>query len=162
MKSTMKSAFAFIAVALMIMVAVVPMVGVFTEDSSAAVTVVPEVPSDKTITISGKVANAANGSIADVLVKVEGDGVSEYVLTTASGYSATVYSLGKDLTVSVVVDENKYAEITGKTTANPVLGYTFSEQKLMKVSASVIDVDFKAGYVAVSGNLEYKNVTEKY
>ncbi len=162
MKTKMKSAFAFIAVALMIMVAVVPMVGVFTEDSSAAVTVVPEVPSDKTITISGKVANAANGSIADVLVKVEGDGVSEYVLTTASGYSATVYSLGKDLTVSVVVDENKYAEITGKTTANPVLGYTFSEQKLMKVSASVKDVDFKAGYVAVSGNLEYKNVTEKY
>ena len=162
MKTKMKSAFAFIAVALMIMVAVVPMVGVFTEDSSAAVTVVPEVPSDKTITISGKVANAANGSIADVLVKVEGDGVSEYVLTTASGYSATVYSLGKDLTVSVVVDENKYAKITGKTTANPVLGYTFSEQKLMKVSASVKDVDFKAGYVAVSGNLEYKNVTEKY
>ena len=162
MKTKMKSAFAFIAVALMIMVAVVPMVGVFTEDSSAAVTVVPEVPSDKTITISGKVANAANGSIADVLVKVEGDGVKEYVLTTASGYSATVYSLGKDLTVSVVVDGDEYAKITGKTTANPVLGYTFSEQKLTKVSASVRDVDFKAGYVAVSGNLEYKNATDKY
>ena len=163
MKTKMKSAFAFIAVALMIMVAVVPMVGVFTEDSSAAVTVVPEVPSDKKITISGKVMGA-NGttSIADVLVKVEGDGVNEYVLTTTSGYSATVYSLGKDLTVSVVVDGDKYAEITGKTTANPVLGYTFSEQKLTKVSASVKDVDFKAGYVAVSGNLEYKNVTEKY
>ena len=162
MKSKMKSAFAIIAVALMIMVAVVPMVGVFTEDSSAAVTVVPEVPSDKKITISGKVANAANGSIADVLVKVEGDGVSEYVLTTASGYSATIYSLGKDLTVSVVVDGAEYAKITGKTTANPVLGYTFSEQKLTKVSASVRDVDFKAGYVAVSGNLEYKNATDKY
>ena len=33
MKSTMKSAFAFIAVALMIMVAVVPMVSVFTEEN---------------------------------------------------------------------------------------------------------------------------------
>ena len=70
MKSTMKSAFAFIAVALMIMVAVVPMVGVFTEDSSADVTVVPEVPSDKKITISGKVMGANGTSIADVLVKV--------------------------------------------------------------------------------------------
>ena len=162
MKTKMKSAFAFIAVALMIMVAVVPMVGVFTEDSSADVTVVPEVPSDKKITISGKVMGANGTSIADVLVKVEGDGVNEYVLTTNSGYVATVYSLGKDLTVSVVVEGDKYANITGKTTANPVLGYTFSEQKLTKVSVSVKDVDFKAGYVAVSGNLEYKNVTDKY
>ena len=162
MKTKMKSAFAFIAVALMIMVAVVPMVGVFTEDSSADVTVVPEVPSDKKITISGKVMGANGTSIADVLVKVEGDGVNEYVLTTNSGYVATVYSLGKDLTVSVVVEGGEYAKITGKTTANPVLGYTFSEQKLTKVSVSVKDVDFKAGYVAVSGNLEYKNVTDKY
>ena len=162
MKTKMKSAFAFIAVALMIMVAVVPMVGVFTEDSSAAVTVVPEVPSDKKITISGKVMGANGTSIVDVLVKVEGDGVNEYVLTTDSGYVATVYSLGKDLTVSVVVEGDEYANITGKTTANPVLGYTFSEQKLTKVSASVNDVNFKAGYVAVSGNLEYKNVTDKY
>ena len=47
MKSTMKSAFAFIAVALMIMVAVVPMVGVFTEDSSATTTVDPATDKNK-------------------------------------------------------------------------------------------------------------------
>ena len=41
MKTKMKSAFAFIAVALMIMVAVVPMVGVFTEDSSADAVAIP-------------------------------------------------------------------------------------------------------------------------
>ena len=38
MKTKMKSAFAFIAVALMIMVAVVPMVSVFSDEADAAVT----------------------------------------------------------------------------------------------------------------------------
>ena len=101
MKSTMKSAFAFIAVALMIMVAVVPMVGVFTEDSSATTTVDPATDKNE---IGLKVNVVGAGSSDKVKIAygsyafysaIAGD-TAEFTIREASVASLTISCVNED------------------------------------------------------------------
>ena len=158
MKTKMKSAFAFIAVALMIMVAVVPMVGVFTEDSSADAVAIPGTGK---ITIKGNVKDTS-GNIAGAMVKVTVDSNAIYGITDNSGnYSIDVYiNDAKDIVVEVVVGEDEmYAKVKGVADAkNPVQsndGRSFSTYNFKGVTVSLEKIDFVSGYVAVSGSLKY-------
>ena len=158
MKTKMKSAFAFIAVALMIMVAVVPMVGVFTEDSSADAVAIPGTGK---ITIKGNVKDTS-GNIADAMVKVTVDSKAIYGITDNSGnYSIDVYiDAAKDIDVEVVVGEDDtYADVKGVADAkNPVQsndGRSFSIYNFKEVTVNLEKIDFVSGYVAVSGSLKY-------
>ncbi len=161
MKTKMKSAFAFIAVALMIMVAVVPMVGVFTEDSSADAVAIPGTGK---ITIKGNVKDTS-GNIAGAMVKVTVDSKAIYGITDNSGnYSIDVYIGGaKDIKVEVVAgnddDDGIYAKVKGVAGAkNPVQtddGRSFNEYTFVGVTVGLEKIDFVSGYVAVSGSLKY-------
>ena len=167
MKSTMKSAFAFIAVALMIMVAVVPMVGVFTEDSSAETVIVP--PGTTTqITVKGTVSDSTSQKIQNALVEVEyGDSYYAYGITNSSGaYEIKVNYKTEDgyvdLRVTVISDENddqKYKALTGLTT-NPAKG-RFTQhnnyQVIENVKGDISGIDFMSGMISISGKLLYAN-----
>ena len=147
MKSTMKSAFAFIAVALMIMVAVVPMVGVFTEDSSAATTIVPA-DETKNITVEGTVYDSETQKIKDVLVKVSYGTYAEYGLTDNDGkYKIPVNFKGEsvDLTVDIVKNHDDYKKYSGLSTTNPVDGkFTgTTTQEVKGVTGNVTGIDFR-------------------
>ena len=165
MKTKMKSAFAFIAVALMIMVAVVPMVGVFTEDSSAATTIVPA-DETKNITVEGTVYDSETQKIKDVLVKVSYGTYAEYGLTGNDGkYKIPVNFKGEsvDLTVDIVKDSTDYKKYSGLET-NPVDG-KFTDtttQEVKGVTGNVTGIDFMSGYVTISGKLTYANTTVAY
>ena len=165
MKSTMKSAFAFIAVALMIMVAVVPMVGVFTEDSSAETVIVP--PGTTTqITVKGTVSDSTSQKIQNALVEVKyGNGHYAYGITNSSGaYEIKVnYKTADeyvDLRVSVVINNDaKYEALTGLAT-NPADG-RFTEvnnyQVIENVKGDISGIDFMSGMISISGKLLYAN-----
>ena len=101
MKSTMKSAFAFIAVALMIMVAVVPMVSVFTEENgvdaataddtnvlkNVEVTVWDVDTKDKSKLIAyGTIAQVWGGSMPSDVKKLTDDDESYYVYKKTGTY----------------------------------------------------------------------------
>ena len=101
MKSTMKSAFAFIAVALMIMVAVVPMVSVFTEENgvdaatadntnvlkNVEVTVWDVDTKDKSKLIAyGTIAQIWGGSMPSDVKKLTNDDESYYVYKKTGTY----------------------------------------------------------------------------
>ena len=159
MKTKMKSAFAFIAVALMIMVAVVPMVGVFTEDSSADAVAIPGTGK---ITVSGTVKDGSK-DIENALVKIEANSkLVGYGVTDNSGkYSIDLYIDDKlTFKVSVVTDAKAYASYMGADAINPAASYKFAEQTFTDVKADVgniENVNFKDGNVAISGKLLYKN-----
>ncbi|WP_400196579.1 hypothetical protein [Candidatus Methanarcanum hacksteinii] len=163
MKSTMKSAFAFIAVALMIMVAVVPMVGVFTEDSSADAVAIPGTGK---ITVSGTVKNGSDTAIENALVKIEANSkLVGYGVTDSSGeYSIDLYIDDKlTFKVSVVTDAATYVSYMGAGAVNPAASYKFAEQTFTDVKADVEkieNVNFKDGNVTISGQLYYKNDKE--
>ena len=163
MKSKMKSAFAFIAVALMIMVAVVPMVGVFTEDSSADAV---SIPGTGKITVSGTVKNGSDTAIENALVKIEANSkLVGYGVTNSSGeYSIDLYIDDKlTFKVSVVTDATAYASYMGAGAVNPAASYEFAEQTFTDVKADVEkieNVNFKDGNVTISGQLYYKNDKE--
>ena len=165
MKTKMKSAFAFIAVALMIMVAVVPMVGVFTEDSSAATTIVPA-DEIKNITVEGTVYDSETQKIKDVLVKVSYGTYAEYGLTDVNGkYKIPVNFKGEsvDLTVDIVTDSADYEKYSGSE-INPVDGkFTgTTTQEVKGVTGNVTGIDFMSGYVTISGKLTYANTGVNY
>ncbi len=159
MKTKMKSAFAFIAVALMIMVAVVPMVGVFTEDSSADTVI----PGTGEVTVSGTVKDGSGTGIENALVKIEANSkLVGYGETNVDGdYSIKLYIDDKlTFKVSVVTDAKTYASYMGADAINPAASYKFAEQTFTDVKADVgtiSDVNFKDGNVAISGKLLYKN-----
>ena len=168
MKSKMKSAFAIIAVALMIMVAVVPMVGMFAEESSAATTIVP---GDKTskITVEGTVTDSSTQKLSNALIEVSYDTYYEYALTGTDGkFSVAVNYEGAsvNLKVSVVIsDDIKYAKYSGLTTPNPADGkFTTSNnsQEIKGVSGNVSGINFMSGYVTISGKITYANATQAY
>ena len=166
MKTKMKSAFAFIAVALMIMVAVVPMVGVFTEDSSAATTIVPA-DGTKNITVEGTVYDSETQKIKDVLVKVSYGTYAEYGLTGNDGkYKIPVNFKGEsvDLTVDIVTDSANYKKYSGLSTTNPVDGkFTgTTTQEIKGVTGNVTGIDFMSGMISISGKLTYANTTVAY
>ena len=172
MKSTMKSAVAFIAVALMIMVAVVPMVGVFTEDSSAETVIVP--PGTTTqITVKGTVSDSTSQKIQNALVEVEyGNGYYAYGITNSSGayeikvnYETDANEGYVNLKVTVISGENddqKYEALTGLTT-NPAKG-KFTDpnnyQFIKRVKGDISGIDFMSGKITLSGKLLYANTTE--
>ena len=165
MKTKMKSAFAFIAVALMIMVAVVPMVGVFTEDSSAATTIVPA-DETKNITVEGTVYDSETQKIEYVLVKVSYGTYAEYGLTGNDGkYKIPVNFKGEsvDLTVDIVKDSTDYKKYSGLET-NPVDGKFkgTTTQEVKGVTGNVTGIDFMSGYITISGKLMYANTTVAY
>lgn len=165
MKSKMKSAFALIAVALMIMVAVVPMISVF-NDSSEAVVVSPT--ETKTIKVEGKVMDSTNVSIANALVVVTSENVKEYGLTNSSGaFSINVYLVNVDvidLTVAVVTDEATYRIYMEDLTAvNPAAGREFgAPQEFTGVTKDITGVNFMSGKVTVSGKVTYANAAQPY
>ena len=101
MKSTMKSAFAIIAVALMIMVAVVPMVGVFTDESDATTITDPGTAASTKITIKGSVT-AKSGQYVQL----------EYIANSVK-YTANSTALNSDgsLSYTFTVYEEKITSI---------------------------------------------------
>ena len=155
MKSKMKSAFAIIAVALMIMVAIVPMVGVFTEDSEATVSELPPASTSATTGLKIKVTDATNAYIPYATISV--DGTKYYA--NASG----------EITLAWDVVKGKAVEpINYGTTAN----FTFDGQKLTvsnkadttvtqtftfiaKETLVVVDAKAKSGEVITEGTIGY-------
>ena len=167
MKSTMKSAFAFIAVALMIMVAVVPMVSVFSDEADAAVT--PSAAeynnSVKTpIVISGKLLNAdgttpvANSMIVANIATGVGAG-TYYGYTNASGEFAISITQEKGTALGDIVltveDDDVIMDATGAYIYNGAYGITFPAVTLKNVNSNE-SVNIIAGTVLVSGKLELK------
>ena len=156
MKSKMKSAFAIIAVALMIMVAIVPMVGVFTEDSEAAASELPTTPTSAVTTgLKIKVTDMTNAYIPYAAISV--GGTTYYA--NASG----------EITFAWDVVKGKTVEPTNNgTTAN----FTFDGQKLTvsddadtavtqtftfeaKETLVVVDAKAKSGEVITEGTIGY-------
>ena len=144
MKSKMKSAFALIAVALMIMVAIVPMVGLLTSDSDAALpddSAVVDPAIEGKVKISGKLYDSANTSIATTgtnVIKLQYTAGTTYVSTTtataADGYVFYVQENSiSNVTISYV-DEDGVA-IPGYS----VLSYT-------KLDSGEYTADIKSGY----------------
>ncbi len=156
MKSKMKSAFAIIAVALMIMVAIVPMVGVFTEDSEAAASELPTTPTSAATTgLKIKVTDATNAYIPYAAISV---GSNTYY-ANASGEITLAWDVVKGKTV----EPTNYG-----TTAN----FTFDGQKLTvsddadttvtqtftfkaKETLVVVDAKAKSGEVITEGTIGY-------
>ena len=155
MKSIMKSAFAIIAVALMIMVAVVPMVGVFTEDSSATNQYDPKAPAtgDK-ITLT---FNLFEGSTA---------------ITSPSSYTIQVtWNSGKNSAL-ISCNENKFEKVfdeTKMTGAKAVVGSVsngvftkdvdFAEYTIGNVAAGTsLTIDIVKGYKQ-SGDITFNTAT---
>ncbi len=144
MKSTMKSAFAFIAVALMIMVAVVPMVGVFTEDSSATTTVDPATDKNE---IELEVT-VADGLATDDKVKIAyGSYVFYEKVDTSKKAKFTIYEASvAELTISCVDKDDVKIE-------------KYSEVKLTNlVDKRSYSATLKAGYDSQEVKFEFKNV----
>ncbi|WP_400204961.1 hypothetical protein [Candidatus Methanarcanum hacksteinii] len=145
MKSTMKSAFAFIAVALMIMVAVVPMVGVFTEDSSATTTVDPATDTD-VISLDVNVYNESNVGVS-AKVKIAYGAYAFYADANASGFAtfsireATVASLRISCVDADEVEIDKYPAVT---LTNLVAGKTYK-------------AELKAGYISQKVIFKFNN-----
>ncbi|WP_400202025.1 hypothetical protein [Candidatus Methanarcanum hacksteinii] len=167
MKTKMKSAFAFIAVALMIMVAVVPMVSVFSDEADAAVA--PSAAeydnSVKTpIVISGKLLNAdgttavANSKIVANIATGVGTG-TYYGYTNASGEFAISITQEKGTALGdivLTVDGNEVImDATGAYIYNGAYGITFPTVTLKNVNSNE-SVNIIAGTVLVSGKLELK------
>ena len=172
MKSTIKSAFAILAVALMIMAAVVPMVGVFSqEDSSAATTgtLVDEEYNDTIadpIQISGKIYKAdGTTAIENAKVIVKWDGKSLSGLTTAAGvYTVTTDVKITDVITKVEVSVDTTSEYVDGTTKNPALGMAFPTVTLDNVNkthnaAGGNAVDIISGTALVKGQIQTKEGT---
>ena len=158
MKSTMKSAFAFIAVALMITVAVVPMVGVFTEDSSATTAVDPATDENE-IGLKINVVDAgssdkvkiAYGSYAFYSEIVSGK--AEFTIREASVASLTISCVDED-----GVEIKGYSAVT---LTNLVAGKNYVAT--LKAGYISKTVEFKfANSVAISACLVADSVIEAY
>ena len=149
MKSKMKSTFAIIAVALMVLVAVVPMVGVFTETSDAETIVVPD--DVATVTISGKVYSSTGTGEKDKIVKVSwGGSYEDFDVTDNNGaYSFDIISIAKDgqitnVRIAVITDriteieDERYSVVTfsslepGAYNADLISGYKQTKEVTVK------------------------------
>ena len=143
MKSTMKSAFAFIAVALMIMVAVVPMVGVFTEDSSATTTVDPATDKNN-ITLKVNIADTSfSGKVkiaygSYVFYGNISEMAPEFSIKEASVASLTISCVDKD--------GAEIKEYSAVTLTNLVAGKNYA-------------ATLKAGYISKIVEFKFANST---
>ncbi|WP_400206408.1 hypothetical protein [Candidatus Methanarcanum hacksteinii] len=156
MKSKMKSAFAIIAVALMIMVAVVPMVGVFTEDSEAAASELPTTPTSAATTgLKIKVTDATNAYIPYAAISVG----SEKYYANASGEITLAWDKVKGKTVeptnygttaNFAFDGQK---LTVSDDADTTVTQTFTFKA--KETLVVVDAKAKSGEVITKGTIGY-------
>ena len=164
MKSTMKSAFAFIAVALMIMVAVVPMVSVFTEENGVDATVAAKEYDNSVadpIIISGTVKENTTG-LTNVPVKVTCNSttpVTVYTDATGKYTLETSVAVGTAITqVKIEVDATT-AKVNGL--ANEAYGKGFPTVTAENVTDD-ITLDVIANTAKVSGKLVTKSNTDVY
>jgi len=148
MKMNIKSAFAFMAVALMIMVAVVPMVSVFSDDSQAAEPTVITDPTgitDSKITIKGTVyAGTVLKEVVTVTAtyKVGGASYTQYVSTTSGAYTIVIYE----------------DEVTDVTISVESENHVFTDAKFGILTAgSEYTADFYSTYQTISGTLKFAN-----
>ena len=162
MKTKMKSAFAFIAVALMIMVAVVPMVSVFTEENgvdAAVATTEYDNSVVSPIVIEGTIKNNST-PLSNVPVTINYNKVDYVVYTDTSGK----YTLTTTVAMGNVIDEVKVTvdSATEKVNGldNGALGMGFPVVTVNKISKSVDNLDVVAETAKVTGKLVTKsNVT---
>ena len=161
MKTKMKSAFAFIAVALMIMVAVVPMVSVFTEENGVDAAAATEYDNSvvSPIVIEGTIKNNADG-LKNVPVTVNYNKADYVVYTNDSGK----YTLTTTVAMGNVIDEVKVTvdSATEKVNGldNGAFGMGFPVVTVNKISKSVGNLDVVAETAKVTGTLVTKsNVT---
>ena len=171
MNGKIKTKFAALfAVALMITVCVVPMVG---NDYGEATTETITVPSDgyitKDVTISGTVFFKTGTGMEGAKVTIT-PGSNSY-FSPVEGYTESDGSY--ELTIQVIAeqDEFKYSAIVGIDISdtdfgegenkykNPAAGIWTSAPTLVITNATgdVSGMDFKAGNVAIQGQLYYKN-----
>lgn len=156
MKSKMKSAFAIIAVALMIMVAIVPMVGVFTEDSEATVSELPTTPTSAATTgLKIKVTDATNAYIPYAAISVG----STVYHANASGEITFAWDVVKGNTVEPK-NEGTTADFTfdgQKLTVSDDADTTVTQTFTFKAKETLVVVDAKAksGEVITEGMIGY-------
>lgn len=161
MKSTMKSTFAIIAVALMIMVAVVPMVGFFTDSSEAKVPVSPKAdPSDPEgdpdigagIIIKVNVYDASGAPVTqNILVKLTYGESSEYTVLSGA-YANSCYTITvKD----TLVTKGKLTVVDTTESHKAVAGYDVKtiDAKLEKGAVKTYDI---LGLNKSSGDISVK------
>ena len=158
MKTKMKSAFAFIAVALMIMVAVVPMVSVFTEENGVDAAAATEYDNSvvSPIVIEGAIKNNATG-LKNVPVTVNYNKADYVVYTDDTGK----YTLTTTVAIGNVIDEVKVTvdSATEKVNGldNGAFGMGFPVVTVNKISKSVDNLDVVAETALVKGNLYLKD-----
>ncbi len=158
MKTKMKSAFAFIAVALMIMVAVVPMVSVFTEENgvdAAVATTEYDNSVVSPIVIEGAIKNNST-PLSNVPVTINYNKVDYVVYTDTSGK----YTLTTTVATGNVIDEVKVTvdSATEKVNGldNGAFGMGFPVVTVNKISKSVDNLDVVAETAEVKGTLVTK------
>ena len=154
MKSTIKSAFAIIAVALMVMVAIVPMANVFSDREDVAAAAgdadYTEIYTDlEAINIAGTVYKANGTTTVDGTVTIDADGKKFTASTTAGAYTKNIQvpvgTVVKKITINVNI----------ATGANK--GMTFPEVVLQNVTADQAGVNVVATSVPVTGQLTLKD-----
>lgn len=156
MKTKMKSAFAFIAVALMIMVAIVPMVGVFTEDSEAVVSELPTTPTSAATTgLKIKVTDATNAYIPYAAISVNGSvyhanasGEITFAWNDVKGKTVKPYAAGTTTNFTFDIQE-----LTVSNDADTTVTQTFTFKA--KETLVVVDAKAKSGEVITEGTIGY-------
>ena len=169
MNGKIKTKFAALfAVALMITVCVVPMVG--NDYGEAETVIIPTGDNElKEVTVEGYVYNAAGSGIVGAEVSIASSNETVIAYTDSNGkYVATVeWVLVKgtspvtstNITATISVGE-KVGPASAQY-ANPAYGSFTSDNNTLTFTKVTVDkltdVNFKAGYVAISGNLYYGN-----
>jgi|GEM_PF-4868801 len=164
MNGKIKTKFAALfAVALMITVCVVPVVG--NEDVQAVVTD----PSDAvSLTVSGKVFDSTgNVGIDKIELQITVGSENYKVYSSGSSYEQEVYvpkdTVISNVTVKLNATSKKIVDGSGNEVANGAYGLWTSDPALtytnvvMDGAKEISDVDFIAGYKTISGSLKYKN-----
>ncbi len=152
MKSKMKSTFAIIAVALMVMVAVVPMVSVFTDNAQATTYYEPDFVAGTEITVEGRVYDVDGVGENDKIVQITwGNGSYSQVATTANDannnpgwFSIVIKETSiKSATISVVnqvngvyVVDSEYSQVLNKALESGT--YNVDLMKAKKTSAVTV------------------------
>ncbi len=157
---------AIFAVAMMIMVACVPMAGVLVSESDAAAIIVPDsgVEEVKEITISGTVTSYGSPITgASILFGVSGEpdkfAVRGDVLTDKDGkYEFAILYSGDVLAeLMVSVDKSSWAASEASET-NPAFGKSFGEWILKDKSTNQTEIDFVEGMKTITGDTYYSKV----
>jgi len=166
MNGKIKTKFAALfAVALMITVCVVPVVG--NDYGEAETVIIPTGDNElKEVTVEGYVYNAAGSGIVGAKVTIAGGLESAIVYTDASGkYSAIVeWIKGTNTSVNLTVTLDKDTSTLGTgedAYANPAYGLFTDDNNVLSFTKVTVDkissVNFKAGYVSITGKLYYAN-----